>query len=290
MPYLHDYLLVDFDLLISVLEEFRDVSVSSSLPLWLDHIYSFYVQSSRLPEFHFPGLDCFLQGWAGFYDCVQYDFDFSYYQVSKLKTPINVMGNALFRGHEEAYQIFVSRGWMGIIFTNWAICGQMYGDLSWVITGYVRGLFAMTSNSSCREFCEYLHQPQNLLLAFILMVEPRATAARLCNFSPLDDPVIQLAKICPTHTSWNDCDTTLKAFLAWAQSPSPELSLFPWPHSLQFLETTEAFRTYPLVKWIARRFSSRVMQEKLVAALRVLHEVLENAEHVDGVLMPDLEA
>ncbi len=286
MPYLHNYLLVDFDLLISVLEEFRDVSVSSSLPLWLDHIRSFYVQSSRLPEFQFPGLDCFLHSWAGFYDCVQYDSEFSYYQVSHLETPINVMGNALFRGHEEAYQLFISRGWIGIIFTDWVICGEIYGDLCWVITGYARGLFNMTSNSSCREFCEYLHQPQNLLLAFMLMVEPRATAARQWNFSyPLDDPVVQLAKICPTHTSWSDCDTALKAILAWAQSPNAELSLFPWPHSLQSLETTEAFRKYPLVEWIARRFSSQAMPENLEAALSVLHEVLENAVHVSLITL-----
>ncbi|KAF9027812.1 hypothetical protein BDZ89DRAFT_1160575 [Hymenopellis radicata] len=105
----------------------------------------------------------------------------------------------------------------------------------------------------------------------------------------LGDVIVQLAKICPTHTSWRDCDTALKAILAWAQTPNQEISLFPWPLSLQNLSATAAFRKYPLIDWTARWCSSQDVRERLEASLKTLHTILEHAESVEGVLMPDLE-
>ncbi|KAF8900615.1 hypothetical protein CPB85DRAFT_156590 [Mucidula mucida] len=103
--------------------------------------------------------------------------------------------------------------------------------------------------------------------------------------------LMKLAKICPTHTSWSDCYTDLKAILVWGQTPKPEISLFPWPRSFHGHQSTDASRacTYPCVKQTARRFADPDTQERLRIALEALREVLDNAENVDGVLMPDLE-
>ncbi len=230
-----DYCTVDCDFLINVLQEFRDISftatIESDRSLCLDHIRSFYLQSSCMYEFHFPGLDVFLQSWAGFYNSVQYDSTFSYDQPSNLKTPIQVMGHALSRGHDKVYRLFTSRGWMGIVFTEWAICGGTGTSLELFIGGYIEGLRTLTSISNRREFCQYLHQPQQLILAFMLII---ATG--------VDQHIVKLAKICPSHASWSGCHSALQDILTWAQTPNPEISLFPWPSSLQSLNTTEAFR------------------------------------------------
>ncbi|KAF9027848.1 hypothetical protein BDZ89DRAFT_790297 [Hymenopellis radicata] len=157
-----------------------------------------------------------------------------------------------------------------------------------VIGGYVEGLYTLTSISNRREFCEHLHQPQELLLGFMLIVT--AGAGRRDFSSSLQDLVVQLAKICPTHTSWRDCNTALKAILVWTQTPNREISLFPWPPSLQSLCTTAAFRKYPLVYWIANRLSSPYVRKHWEVSLEMLHTILENAEGVEGVLIPDLQS
>ncbi|KAF9031075.1 hypothetical protein BDZ89DRAFT_1037642 [Hymenopellis radicata] len=105
----------------------------------------------------------------------------------------------------------------------------------------------------------------------------------------LENDIIQLAKICPSHTSWREYNVALKAILIWAQSPNPEIPLFPWPHSLQNFSATAAFHKYSVVDWTARQFSSPEVQECLEASLETLHTILENAESVEGVLVPDLE-
>ncbi|KAF9024722.1 hypothetical protein BDZ89DRAFT_1068830 [Hymenopellis radicata] len=209
------------------------------------------------------------------------------------------MANALSHGHEEAYRIFRDEGWMGIIFTEWVICGgwmPVCDDFNLgpnrVIVGCLEGLYTLTLDSNHRKFCEYLHQPQQLVLGFMLIIAASTSDPEMALEDSRDLVVrlaVCLAKICPTHTSWRDCDTELKAILAWARISYAEISLFPWPRSLQSLSATAAFRKYPLVEWTARRLSSWSMAKCLEIGLETLHTVLENAEHVEGVLIPDLE-
>ncbi|KAF9024701.1 hypothetical protein BDZ89DRAFT_112296 [Hymenopellis radicata] len=130
---------------------------------------------------------------------------------------------------------------------------------------HMQGLYTLTPDSNRRKFCKYLHQPQQLILSFMLLVAASAWEPEFGLEASPDpvicrDLVIRLAKICPTHMSWRDCDMELKAILAWAQTPNREISLFPWPLSLQSLSATAAFRKYPLVDWTARRFSSPKME------------------------------
>ncbi|KAF9027428.1 hypothetical protein BDZ89DRAFT_1160808 [Hymenopellis radicata] len=282
---------VVFDFLCTVITVIQDISVTSLQSQKYNHrlhltgsIQSFYWhRSSLMPEFHFPRLEFLLQTWAGFYDCIEYDSDLKddRHKLSNLSLPMDIMGYALSRGHEEAYRIFKDGGWMGIIFTDWAIWGYLN-----VIRGCIEGLYTLTSDLNRRKFCEYLHRPQQLILGFMLIIAGNPPCRPLHS---LRDLVIQLAKICPTHTSWRDCDAELKAILAWAQTLNPEISLFPWPPSLQNLSATAAFRKYTLVDRIARRFSDQVMQECLEIGLETLHTILENAQSVEGVLIPDLE-
>ncbi|KAF9003515.1 hypothetical protein BDZ89DRAFT_1240193 [Hymenopellis radicata] len=295
---------VNLDFLCSVITVIQDGYVTSLWPeknnwkAWVSclfNIQEFYYRSSKFltPIFHFPRLEFLLQTWAGFYDCLQYDSDFKDgVPMSNLWMPMDIMANVLSRGHKAAYRIFRDKGWMGIIFTEWVICGVTWrpvGDFpNRVLVGCLEGLYTLTPDSNRRKFCEYLHQPQQLVLSFMLIV---AASASEPDFT-LDDSrdlVVRLAKICPTHTSWKDCDTELKAILAWARTPNAETSLFPWPRSLQNLSATAAFRKYPLVERTARRFSSRKMREELEICLETLHTILENAEHVEGVWIPDLE-
>ncbi|KAF9049449.1 hypothetical protein BDZ89DRAFT_1057338 [Hymenopellis radicata] len=285
---------VDFDFLCSVVQELRDVSSSSILvdsqndgnPLLLcvSKLRSFYHQSSFMSEFHFPSLPSLLQTWANFHNCIQYDSVLKRDHSSDLWLLTDIMGNALSRGYEEAYRIFRDEGWMEIIFTEWAIGGgDMDTSLTRVIGCYIEGLYNLTLNSSRREFCEYLHQPQQLVLSFMLIAPGNG---------PWDFPssLRDLVKICPTHTSWRDCDTAMKAILAWAQRPNPEIPLFPWPPCLQKLCTdlgtdctTAAFRKYSLVECTAHKFSLQHMRNQLEAGLEILHTILENTEHVEGV-------
>ncbi len=81
----------------------------------------------------------------------------------------------------------------------------------------------------------------------------------------------------------------LKAILAWAQTPKPDICQFPWPASLQSLSTTAAFRKFPLVDWIARRFAYENTEKHLQIALKTLHEVLENAENVSSLQLLNAE-
>ncbi|KAF8895797.1 hypothetical protein CPB85DRAFT_1329231, partial [Mucidula mucida] len=282
---------VNFDFLISVQKEFRDVSFSSSehgnspLPHCLHHIRRYYLRSCFMPGFPFPCLDYHLHTWPSFYDYMQYDSDFTFTRSADVEGPMIIMRQAL-QADEQAYRIFIDEDWMGILFMQWVICGSK-GEYLNVIGGYINGLRTLTALllSNRRKFCEYLHQPQQLTIACMLIVAVGGGP----NFSWLEGRIVELAKIWPTHASWRDCHTALHDILTWAQTPNPEISLFPWPSSLQSLDTTEAFRKYPLVEWTARRFAMPDMREKLKIALDALREVLENAEHVDGVLMPDLE-
>ncbi|KAF9031070.1 hypothetical protein BDZ89DRAFT_1159018 [Hymenopellis radicata] len=196
------------------------------------------------------------------------------------------MRKALSRGFEEAYRIFRDEGVMRIIVTRWAQCGYTDQSVNHVIGGYIEGLDKLTSNSNRHEFCEYLHQPQQLILSFMLIV----TWGDSDGLYDWSHSLRDLVKICPTHMSWRDCDTAMKAILVWAQTPNPQISLFPWPSSLQDLSATATFRKYPLVDWIAHRFSSQEVRENLEVGLETLHTILENTESVEGVLIPDLES
>ncbi|KAF8998630.1 hypothetical protein BDZ89DRAFT_1051529 [Hymenopellis radicata] len=245
-------------------------------------------------KFPFPMLDALLQTWAGLYDSLQYESDFKDMQWSGLEMPIHILDKALHCGHAEAYRIFRDEGWMVIIFTEWVICGGSkypagdFANPNQVITGCIKGLYNLTPYSNGHKFCEYLHQPQQLVLGFMLIVA--ASAERKVALDECRDCVIRLATLCPTHTSWRECYMALKAILVWAQMPNSEISLFPWPSSLEYLSTTVAFRKYPLVDWTARRFSSPQMREYLELGLGTLHSVLEYTRLVsEGVLIPVLE-
>ncbi|KAF9031131.1 hypothetical protein BDZ89DRAFT_637228 [Hymenopellis radicata] len=267
-------------------------------------IQTYYCNFSFKHDFHYPSLNCLLPTWSDSYPCIRLHGSalkscdvFSSRKEECLLMPMIIMDTALSHGHEEAYRIFRDDGWMGLIFTERIICCRRSPLRNVVINGYIRGLYTLTPDSNRREFCEYLYQPQQLVLAFMLIVASTWFESSTGPVGPLNaldsyrDHIIKLAKICPTHPSWKECDTALKAILAWAHTPNQEISLFPWPPSLQNLSATVlvAFDKYPLVDEIARRFSSQEVRENLEVGLKMLHTILDNTGSVEGVLMPDLE-
>ncbi|KAF9027435.1 hypothetical protein BDZ89DRAFT_1160813 [Hymenopellis radicata] len=141
-----------------------------------------------------------------------------------------ILSLSLQAGREEAFRVFIDDNWFRILSE---VCppARLVGhtEIGTMVEHYLQGLSVMGSADIRQEMVEHLHEPRNLILAFLMLADVVPARPRH-SFSPLSligARATQLVTVCPNHPSWTACRATINALLSWSQSPDRETSEFP---------------------------------------------------------------
>ncbi|KAF9039000.1 hypothetical protein BDZ89DRAFT_393124 [Hymenopellis radicata] len=137
-----------------------------------------------------------------------------------------VMEIALARGVEEAYSLFVEMEWMRLLSEVWATTRQSQPK-ALPLWGYIRGLSSIRSQSAWQKFLEHLHEPRNMMIAFLMTATSYFNASRHVSPEDVGLQISRLVDLWPTHSSWVECSATAHTLLAWIQCSDRQMANFP---------------------------------------------------------------
>ncbi|KAF9004451.1 hypothetical protein BDZ89DRAFT_617827 [Hymenopellis radicata] len=169
--------------------------------------------SSCQPEFTSPSFHRLLQVPAYHLSRWQHPFPLRLYTV-------RLMEKALAVGNEAMYRAVIDSGCMWIL-SEITIADYDNHDADFLhssraLFAFIRGLQALSS-ASAHEFFEYLHQPRNFIITFIVIASS--------NWGPKSPSLLEL---CPKDSSWWDTHrATLDGIINWCQASNRDGLPFP---------------------------------------------------------------
>ncbi|KAF9025272.1 hypothetical protein BDZ89DRAFT_1183564 [Hymenopellis radicata] len=174
----------------------------------------------------------------------------------------DIMSFALSRGVHEAYALFVDDNWIQVLaeLEVWATgfsAGRPMNESA--IAAFISGLKYLQTERDV--FVEYIHQPRNLVIAFI------STFSDARQFA-------QLLKLCPRHASWRECGAIFRVVSDWNQNcahPEDERS-FPLNDFFDGKVLQLSSRSVVLDDSLQKMFTGNHVGQVLKSALRLLDE------------------
>ncbi|KAF9025255.1 hypothetical protein BDZ89DRAFT_86668 [Hymenopellis radicata] len=140
---------------------------------------------------------------------------------------LGVLCSRLADGDEIVYRAFVAGDWLKILSGSWvADMNKNRFALSWFCSvsqaftmhGYIHGLSSLPSEARA-EFVEYIHEPRNLVILFLMVATDQNVAMRFYGKDVTTPRIHALMRVCPGHASWAECYATLKGVLEWSRNP-----------------------------------------------------------------------
>ncbi|KAF9025258.1 hypothetical protein BDZ89DRAFT_1040673 [Hymenopellis radicata] len=141
---------------------------------------------------------------------------------------LGVLSLRLADGDEGVYRAFVAGDWLKVLSGSWVadMNKQNRFALNWFCSvsqaftmhGYIHGLSSLPSEARA-EFVEYIHEPRNLVILFLMVATDQDLAMRFYGKDVTTPRIQALMRVCPGHASWAECYATLKGVLEWSRNP-----------------------------------------------------------------------